>query len=615
MIASELDDEIPKNYQDAMRGGENSVWLAPIRDELEALLENETWEETQWTPDLRPLTTKWVFALKRDASGKIEKHKARLVVRGFEQREGVDFYQTFAPVARVESIRLLIALAAAKDWHMTQFDISTAFLNGKIEEDVYIKPPDGLTIACGRCLKLKRALYGLKQAPRAWNSTFDCTIKRIGFSQTYSDSCVYVNAAEQVYLVLYVDDAIVFGKDAESCQRTIDRINQYFKLRVLDGTLFLGMEIRRDDGIKLSQQRYIRDILSRFRLAEAKEVSCPLVKAAELMPTPDDTPTIAPYRQAIGCLQYLACCARPDIAFPVNFLAQFSVNPAEKHWAAVKRIIRYLKYTIDVCLHYRRTESMIKISAFSDADWGGDSLSGTSTSGGMIMINDSPTSYLSRKQKSIAQSSTESEYIAASEIVKKLKWVVQLMGELKIEHSKPVLLIDNQSTKNLIESLDTNRRSKHISIRYHLIRDEYKQSLFDLKYIESEQQRADLLTKPLGGKRIEKLLTYCNMKPQGGSRDPKISKLALLITSVLCMSQATNSVRLEKSPPLIFMDSDYIATEGVKQVDLSLAIINPCSIDSDKQRSSTYEVESMMYSVSQNCYTENVNIAEIHAHK
>jgi len=340
-------EELPRSYEEAMADENQTTWNAAIKEELEALVENNTWQAVSLSSAKRTLTTKWVFSVKRDGEGRIVKLKARLVVRGFEQSHGVDFFQTFAPVARLESIRTLLAVGAATKRKMVRFDISTAFLNGVIGEEVFIEPPQGYQIDSGSCLRLRKALYGLKQAPRAWNSTFDSALKALDFNPTLSDQCVYIHKGLSTIVVVYVDDGIILADTEQECVRVLDSIKAQFKLRRLDGSLFLGIEIEYKDGIYLTQSRYIKDIVDRFNLGSANEVSSLIAHAEDLLET-DEPEISAPYRQALGCLQYLACYTRPDIASSTDWLSQFDGTPRSRHWTAVKRVIKYLKGTSDL---------------------------------------------------------------------------------------------------------------------------------------------------------------------------------------------------------------------------------------------------------------------------
>lgn len=572
----------------------SSRWLKAIAEELEALKDNQTWQVVSIPNTAHLLSTKWVFTIKRDSNGCPVQHKARLVVRGFEQQYGVDFMETFAPVARLESFRVLCSLAAANNLKFLQFDVSTAFLNGKLEEDVFLSEPCGMRLKYGTCLKLNRALYGLKQAPRAWNSTFNAVMLRNNFKPTSSDPCVYMNKEKQMYLILYVDDGIVFGKDLGECENFVNRIKTEFKLKVLPGSLFLGIEIRHDGGISLSQKRYIADIVRRFHLDQAKPVSSPIVSIKDLMPIDGDKQTDAPYREAVGCLQYIACACRPDILFATNYLSRFNSRPLSKHWEAVKRVIVYLKSTSNYELKYMHRNGMsssLTIDAYSDADFANDVEERRSVTGLTVLINGGPVICASRRQTSIALSSTEAEYLAACNAAKELKWLTQFLEELGVKYEKPRLFVDNQSSIAQIKNADTKRRSKHVDLSAHFVRDAYARGLFQLHYVPSELQIADIYTKPLSGERIKMLLGKCKMT----DATVKISKLALVCSFLCVMMAAPVKCRFQQADPVVFVSSEDRAMEGIKHISLEAAFVSPCDVQATSNNSASYNIENIAY--------------------
>lgn len=515
VIAEADQDLVPRTYKDAISCEESDKWKEAIKSELDAHKRNGTWRAVQRPTDMRPLSTKWVFTIKRDAAGKLEKYKGRLVVRGFEQQAGRDYDQTFAPVARIDSVRTMLALCAVKDWCLTQFDISTAFLNGKIEERVYIEPPAGLSVDHGQCLKLDKALYGLKQAPRAWNSTFNAVLIDLGFTPTISDTCVYTDVTNQVYVLIYVDDGLIFARDKSRAEEVIQKLSDMFCLKRLGGTSFLGMAIERDDDkLSIHQHHYIQELLTRFGMADCKGLSSPIVETRHLMQCKDSgEPTDGPYQAAIGALNYLACRTRPDILFAVSFLSRFNSAPKQEHWSAVKRIFRYLKSTARYKLTYSPTGT--RLIAYSDADFANDVLDQRrSTSGLVVCLGGGPIIYSSRKQSQVAQSSTEAEFVAANEVTRELRWLTQFLDQLGIDYLKPVIFIDNLSTIKQIETGETKRRSKHLDIKFNYIREQYRQQLFSVEHIGSEEQVADLLTKPISGPQVARLLKRLEWQPR-----------------------------------------------------------------------------------------------------
>lgn len=371
-------------------------------------------------------------------------------------------------------------------------------------------------LADGECLKLNKALYGLKQAPRAWKSTFNAAIVDLGFQALSSDQCVYFNSDKRLYLLIYVDDGLVIGTNENDCKYVIDKLATKFALVQLSGDQFLGIKIERvaNGGVKLTQERYVTDILKRFNMTESKAVSSPMVDLAALADGKDTGTTNGPYREAVGCLMYLACCTRPDIMFAVSILSRFNSCPKEIHWTAAKRVMKYLKGTSTRGLQYQALDTPeIRPVVYSDADWAGDQADRRSTSGVAVVLGGGLVMFSARKQGTVALSSAEAEYVVACEAGKDLKWLVQFLGELEIEICRPLLLIDNQSTIKQIENSDTKRRSKHIDLKFHFIRQQYQAKAFELESVETENQVADLLTKPLAGSKIEWLLGCVRRRP------------------------------------------------------------------------------------------------------
>lgn len=328
-LGTECAPTVPVSYSESERDKHAAEWRKVIDNELDAHKTNNTWMVVPLPDDKKLLSTKWVFTVKYDALGNLDCFKARLVARGFEQRAGIDFDETYAPVAHTNSVRVMLALCALKNWSMSQFDISTAFLNGTIEEDIYLKPPEGLQTESGHCLKLNKALYGLKQAPRAWNSKFDATLIELGFNPTVSNKCVYVNKDGPSYILVYVDDGLVFAPTEERCAKIINRLAQAFNLKRLSGNSFLGIAIERKEGtISTGQKHYVNIMLERFNMADCKSVSNPIIDTAHLStckgePLDENTPYLA----AIGALNYLACRTRPDILLQWRFFQGLAASP------------------------------------------------------------------------------------------------------------------------------------------------------------------------------------------------------------------------------------------------------------------------------------------------
>lgn len=429
----------------------------------------------------------------------------------------------------------MLALSAIYNLELVQFDVSTAFLTGVVQKTIYVEPPEGVNVKHDQCLQLNKALYGLKQAPRAWNSRLNEVLSEKGFYPIISDQCVYTNNTSKQYILVYVDDGIIIGPDREQCVQTFHKLEAFFKIKMLEGTSFLGMEIiRTKDELILSQETSVENIIKRFGMADAKISASPLSDTSELIKNTDNPCTQEPYLQAIECLMYLANCTRPDILYAVNWLSRYNRAPKQNHWVAVKRVIRYLK------IRYKRGYELI--NAYSDSYLAGDEQDRHPTTGALIMFGGGPIVFCSRKQDAVAQSSTESEYIAASEAAKEIKWLTQMLTELKIEYETSTLSIDNQSTIKQIKNGDIKRKSKHVDIKYHFVIKLHRENIFKLQYIHTLDQPADIFTKPLGGPKIDHIVKTCELlaeKKMSNKRNKRnkntigiMSKLALMLNVI-----------------------------------------------------------------------------------
>lgn len=520
MIAFSEDE--PRTFSEAISGPNANEWKQAIKSELDAHSKNETWAICSRPKTGTTLSVKWIFKLKKDQHGNIMRYKARLVARGYEQKKGIDYTETFAPVARSESIRILLSIGAAKNMFVERFDVSTAFLYGKIEEEIYVEPPEGIKINQDKCLKLNKALYGLKQAPKVWNSTFNDVIKDIGFVSIASDPCIYIDQKNRRYLALYVDDGLVLGLDQKSCLSVIHELNKHFETKRVNGIEFLGIEINQTKtGVHLSQQKYIKEMLKQFKMEDCSEAITPLADFKMLFEKNNEPSFQGPYRSAIGSLLYAALCTRPDILYATILLSRFNENPKLIHWVAVKRIMRYLKKTQTVGLMFEKSRNEVEIKAYADADWGSDPKERKSTSGVLVTICDSPVIFVSKQQSTVAQSSSEAELIAANEATKEIAWLTTFLKELKIDHTKPKLFVDNMGAIHMTKNNEVRRKSKHIDLKYHYVRLKYLEGLFDIVYVNTADQKADFLTKPLCGPQLHKLMKLSNVIALPGNQHPE----------------------------------------------------------------------------------------------
>ncbi|KFD66793.1 LOW QUALITY PROTEIN: hypothetical protein M514_20937, partial [Trichuris suis] len=350
-----VDAEVPKSYAEAMRAKESMHWKKAMEDEMQSLAENQTWVLTDLPADKKVLSCRWVLRVKTKADGTVDRYKARLVAKGFAQKYGIDYDETFSPVARFDTVRTILAVSADEDLVLRQFDVKTAFLYGSLEEEVYMKQPEGFDDGSGRVCKLQRSLYGLKQAPRCWNTRFKEFIRKQKLEQCHADPCLFVRIenGKKLIVAIYVDDGLVAGSSNEEVKQFLEELQREFKITVGSLDCFLGMQIqrRKDGSVFVCQKGYCEKILNKFNMAGANKVSTPCVKhTQETEEVLDDN---TPYRSAVGSLMYLAIATRPDIAFAVSTASQKLESPTKADWEAVKRIFKYLRGTTDFGILYK----------------------------------------------------------------------------------------------------------------------------------------------------------------------------------------------------------------------------------------------------------------------
>lgn len=487
-------------------------WKAAMDSELESIHKNDTWDLVSLPPNRTAIATKWVFRVKTNADGSTAKLKARLVAKGFQQKEGLDYTETFAPVVKWNTLRSVVALAGHRGWKIFHLDVKTAFLNGIIEEDIFVSPPPEFSsqLRSNQACKLKKALYGLKQAPRAWYSKVDSYLLGQGLLKSNADYNLYLHEADGkiALVILYVDDLYLTGDDTQYIERIRTAIQQEFEMTDLGLLSYsLGLEfLFLSEGILVTQRQYIRDMLCEFSLDQCRSVATPMTEKLKLTPDMQAPPADAQlYQRMVGKLIFLTN-TRPDIAYPVSVVSRFMAHPQEPHLQAVKHIYRYLQGTIDFGLLYRQGEDD-DLYGFTDADWAGDSYDRKSTTGYLFMMGSTPITWNSKKQPTVALSSTESEYMAITEGTKEALWLRRLFGELKVQNPQDSTFIygDNQGSLNLSHNPIYHGRTKHIEVRHHFIREKILSGEINLEYVPTDEQLADIMTKALGRTAFERL--------------------------------------------------------------------------------------------------------------
>jgi histone deacetylase 1/2 len=459
------------------------------------------WTVTDRTPKMKPIPLKWIHTVKHDGT-----RKSRLVVVGCKDTENYTKEEKASPTPQPIIFRWILTLAVINSWELIQLDIKNAFLNGIIDREKYVTIPPGMSYDPKKYVcKLNKALYGLATAPLCWFRTIDSYLHSINFETSPREPCVYRkknpnNPNLITIIVLYVDDILLTGSDSEMIQTTLNNLSSRFQLRNLGyPKRFVGIQIEKcnNGSVFLHQEKYIGDVLTQFSMQNSHPVKTPIVPVHNHKILQSDTEKIFPYKQALGCLQFLANYTRLDIAYAVAFLARYQSDPQPIHWAMVKRIFRYLQGT-------RRTGIKIDCNnpemfdAFSDADHGAEKLR-RSTTAFVIRMYGCPIAWCSRLQRSIAESTSEAEYKAINETAHELMYITQLTEELIHPVPYPITIYeDNIGAIRQCKTPVTNRsRIKHVELQFFKVREYVKNNRLKIVQVPTTAQLADLLTKPL----------------------------------------------------------------------------------------------------------------------
>jgi hypothetical protein len=484
---------------------DSQLWQGATAEEWASLLSSDVFTpcDMQDVPaGVKPIPTRWVFDIKTTQHGTIERYKARVVVKGYFQRSGIDYDEVFAPTARQASLRALLAVVAAQDLHLRQLDVKTAFLNGDIDTEVYVLPPPGYSDKPGRVFRLNKALYGLKQAGRQWSIKLGAELARLGFSPSGADPSLYIRRGADgsiVYMLVHVDDILVAASDFSVMQQVISQLGSVFTLRDLgDASYYLGMEIvrnRQARTVKLSQQRYVLDLVQRFGLDSTPPKDVPMTTSARLTRAgPDTQLTVHPYSELVGALLYLSTSTRPDISFAVGVLTRFMANPLDAHYAAAKHVLKYVKGTASMGLVYGARGGL---SGFCDSDYASDVDTRRSTSAYAFTLGGAAIAWSSKLQQTVATSTCEAEYMAAGAATREALWLRSLLHDLGVPVATVPVGCDNQGAIALVRNPITSPRSKHIDVTHHFVRERVVRQEVSFHYVDTRANVADVLTKAL----------------------------------------------------------------------------------------------------------------------
>lgn len=489
----------PSSYEEAVK---NQNWQEAMEEEMAALLKNGTWELVSCPQGKKPVGCRWIYTIKYNADGTVSRYKARLVAKGFTQTYGIDYDETFAPVARFKTIRVILSLAAQYSWELHQLDVKNAFLNGTLNEEVYMSPPPGYGVGNQVC-RLKKAIYGLKQSPRAWFDRLCQAMSQFGYKQCSADSTVFVKwrNGKVAVLVVYVDDMVLTGDHLEEIRWLKGSLAQLFEIKDL-GPLkyFLGTEIAKSQqGVYLCQRKYALDLLKETGKMGCKPAVTPIEVSHQLCEgggEPLSEAQTTQYQRLVGKLIYLTL-TRPDICYAVSVVSKFMHAPCTTHWKAVERILRYIKSAPGKGLLFKRGRKLL-IEGYADADWAGSRDDRKSTTGYCVFLGGNLITWRSKKQTVCARSSAEAEYRAMAQGVTELLWLQLFLSNIGLQIESPMkLYCDNTAAINIANNPVQHDRTKHIEIDRNFIREKLDSGQLCLPFVKSEHQVADVFTKGL----------------------------------------------------------------------------------------------------------------------
>ena len=526
----------PSSYKEAMESDDRDNWQVAIDDEFASLQKMKVWEVVPRPKNRTVVGCKWVFRKKLHADSTVSRYKARLVAKGYTQVPGMDFSDTHAPVTRLETIRFLLSLAVQKDWEIRQIDVKTAYLYGDLDEEIFMEAPEGLDVPEGYVLLLKKVLYSLKQAGRQWYEKLKSTLIKFACVQVQCEPNTFVvrkvigKTTLTLVLPVYVDDLMPIG-DKTLTDQFEDYIGEYFDISPpTDAKLFLGIQLERDrvanpPYLELSQYHYAQDILQRLE-HDHTIATTPMVATVKLVPNPEPKKDANPaqvkfYQTCIGMAMWLMLGTRPDIAFAVGKLARFSSNPSQDHLNALKRLFDYICWSADFGLRFIKQDNPEFPICHVDADFAGDPSDRISVTGYVFMSFGTPFSWSSKKQPVVATSTAEAEYTAMFYASQQAFWIRQFSQEIGFPFTKPLeIFSDSQAALSIASGTHTHGKTKHLDVKLHKIREYVNTKHINLNFIRGEDNKADILTKPLAHKQFHKAVEWFSFSVDGYPDSP-----------------------------------------------------------------------------------------------
>ena len=503
--------DLPKTIHEALAGPQKAQWKEACNQELQALESKSVWTLVDAPPGRKVLKGRWVLNIKLQADGTIARYKARWVAKGFEQIEGIDFFDTFSSVVKTASWRVLLAIGTQFDMEIEHSDVDTAYLEAKLQEEVFIEQPHAFKKGNKVC-RLHKALYGLKQSAREWYDTLKKRLEEMGYTSIQKDHAVFIHQNNGSIIATYVDDLLILAHTRDTMNDIKASLDKRFKLKHL-GTVshYLGMQVFRNREKKemfITQKGYIGQLIEQLGMEDCHTVMSPIDKNM-LLGQPQEGYE-APYElkhayaSLIGALNWIAAMTRPDIAFAVHKLSTYLVQPTEEHLQAAKRLIRYLAGTIELGINYRpNSHNNGGLIGYTDSSWHDDNNNGRSTSAYLFKLWNGPISWRSRQQPIVAMSSAEAEYVSAAEACQEALYLRDLMYELHHVLERVTLRVDNTAAIRMANNPVNHSKAKHMRLRYHFVRQLVQQGEVYMEWISTEGQAADPLTKGMLAKSLK----------------------------------------------------------------------------------------------------------------
>jgi len=547
--------------------------------EIDAFSDLDVWELVDRPSNANVVGVRWVYDVKVDEFGVVQRYKARLVAQGFSQKEGIDYNETFAPTMHVKTARMLLAIAARDKVRVRQYDVSTAFLHADLAETVYVRQPEGHVVKGNekKVYRLKKAMYGLKNAPKAYSDHFMGILAQLGFTQSKKDECLWFfkKGKSYVYYLFHVDDIMVVSNNDGMRELFLNELQKRLKIRDEgDISMFLAMKIeRKDDGsYTMSQSHYIERMAEKFNVNDNEKcVETPTVYGSmlngDMCPATSDEKIDAaklPYQSLVGGLIYVAK-TRPDVSFAISDVARFMSCWGAKHFKAALRILMYLYHTRDKCIHIKPDKNDFLLSAFSDANWcdprdGGDVVDDKYKPqyGFVVFVSGVPVAWTSRRMQSRARSSMESEYYAADETCKEVLFWRDMLDEIGCTQTKPTHIYeDNKACIAYSKNNTCHARTKHIDNRAYILRDHVRDGMIELLHVDTNSQLADMMTK---AQLKHTFIEHTNRIFSGACTPSEPTKGGAKVGVCHCLSCFVGGAVCEKSvwfDPILSYDPDW----------------------------------------------------------